>query len=298
MGLKVTRFVGVHVIGPLLIGGAIYILWRSTDIVLFGWLDALGATPWVISARETAAHWGRSLPRDVLYALPDLLWVYSATASFHVLGPGTTPRGRTCWSMLGVGTGLLHETGQGLGVFRGTFDPTDVLAYGLGFALAHHVARRFIARRAPTPDAPRAPSAWRDLVHLARPLLGLYVSALLALGYGLAHWDYALNPRRGGELLTLWLGWMALHVGTILSNAWRDRDVGPIAMGTARPVHPETGELAFLALVGATVVGLSQLDRSGALLVLCVALAALYSWPVRPWKGHWLLGPLVNVVGY
>lgn len=298
MGLKVTRFVGVHVIGSLLLGGAIYILWRSTDIVLFGWLDAVGATEWVTSARDVARRWGRWLPPGVLYSLPDLLWVYSATACFHVLGPGTTPRGRTGWSMLGVGTGLIHETGQGLGLFRGTYDTTDIFAYGLGFVLAHRVARRFVARREDARAEPREWPPWRDHLHMSRPVMGLYVSTLLAFGYGLAHWDHALNLRAWGGFLTLWVGWMALHVGTLLANAWRDRDSGPIAMGTARPVHPETGEVAFLALFGATVVGCAQGDLSGALLVACVLLAVLYSRPVNPWKGHRLLGPVVNIVGY
>lgn len=136
------------------------------------------------------------------------------------------------------------------------------------------------------------------LLRLARPVMALYLLALLAFGYGLAHWDYAISLTGFGPFLLLQAGWLALHIGTIFLNACSDRDVGPVAMGETQVVRRGTRGIAFVALAGATAVGLSSSIQPGGLLLICVALACLYSRPSRPWKGHPILGPGVNLIGY
>lgn len=136
------------------------------------------------------------------------------------------------------------------------------------------------------------------LWHLARPKLLPFVLLLVLCGYGLTHWDRGLLARGAGALAFTLVAWSLLHAGTLWLNAAVDRDEGPVLYG--RSVAPPA--YAAAAGYGALVlcVGVASLARPaiGVAAVVCAALAVAYSHPRMLWKGHPLLGPLVNLVGY
>src|SRR5687768_13245352 len=66
-----------HVVLPLGIGFALYVLWRPTNLWIFVWLDAVGLTDVVLAIRRVTVGMGESLPTAVLYSLPAACWTYS-----------------------------------------------------------------------------------------------------------------------------------------------------------------------------------------------------------------------------
>jgi hypothetical protein len=123
----------LHVAVPVLLGGLVYCSFRSTDHLLFRWLDALHLTPAVDHLRRVAASW-RPQSTWALYSLPDGLWLYGFCCAMRSLwrarGEGLLWRGAPLALALG------SEAAQGLGLLQGTFDPADVATYLVAFGLA------------------------------------------------------------------------------------------------------------------------------------------------------------------
>lgn len=133
---------------------------------------------------------------------------------------------------------------------------------------------------------------------LARPA-GLWIPPLLPLlGYGWAHWDRALVAYRPLALPSVLLAWMVLQAGTLWLNAARDRDTGEVLLGRAVPVPPGTARLGLVALAASTGLAALSGPAPAACAALASGLAILYSHPAIAWKGHPVLGPAVNAVGY
>lgn len=135
----------------------------------------------------------------------------------------------------------------------------------------------------------------RDLLILARFRLLPFVLIMVLFGYGWAHWDRALRMRGGLELLVVLLAWTALHVGTMWLNASLDRDSGEVLFGKAAAVPRSLPCLGYFALAVAVILGWSS---AGWVILCCAMLAILYSHPLVAMKGHWVGGPVINVVGY
>lgn len=124
---------------------------------------------------------------------------------------------------------------------------------------------------------------------------------LVLAGFGFGHWDHAMDlqgrvPVR--RLVGVLVAWTLLHLGTMWRNAARDRDEGPVLFGRAVP--PPAGlsraaDAVLLLAVGAVL--LAPPVAVGAL-VACAVMSVLYSHPRIAWKGHPVLGPAVNIVGY
>lgn len=135
-------------------------------------------------------------------------------------------------------------------------------------------------------------------VELARPRGLPWVLLLPAFGYGFGLWSWAQPLTDPGRLLGVLGAWLALHVGTMWLNAALDKDEGVVLLGRSAPVPPGMATGGLVALLLAVGIG----PMIGAVPWLCVSLAAglslLYSHPATVWKGHAVLGPLVNVVGY
>ncbi|NCG21311.1 MAG: hypothetical protein GWP91_20065 [Rhodobacterales bacterium] len=138
----------------------------------------------------------------------------------------------------------------------------------------------------------------RSLWALARPPMIPMVLGLPIAGFGWGHWDRALSFRGGSELVWVLLAWALLHAGTLWLNASVDQDEGEVLFGqkVERPRHLAAWGYAALgfAMVACVPAGSSALVA----LVVCVLLAVVYSHPSFAWKGHPILGPGVNLVGY
>lgn len=66
---------------PILLGGIIYVLFRSTKLLMFRWFEFIGIMPFILHLRIHHVI----LPGWVLYSLPDALWVYSLSLFIGIL---------------------------------------------------------------------------------------------------------------------------------------------------------------------------------------------------------------------
>lgn len=122
----------ITIAAPLLLGAAIYLLFRPTSLVLFQWVDLLGLTEPVASARALAEP--VRLPRILIDSAPAGLWAWSFAAAFRAIWRDEPLPRLTCTlAVLALGAG--SELLQLPGLVPGTFDPTDLAFYltGTGF---------------------------------------------------------------------------------------------------------------------------------------------------------------------
>ena len=118
-GVFLTR-----VVLPLAIGTAIYVGWRSTDLVVFRWIDAIGASDLLIRPRFPLPEW-------MLYSLPDGCWIYAATSWLLLIWKRSS-----AWVFAILLLALAHEFCQLAGIVSGTYQHLDVAFYIGGFLLA------------------------------------------------------------------------------------------------------------------------------------------------------------------
>ncbi len=142
---------------------------------------------------------------------------------------------------------------------------------------------------------PPAFAAWWTL---ARPAMLPLLWLMLLCGFGLAHWESALSLRGENALLPLFVAWAFLHAGALWLNAALDQDQGAVLFGRAVPVPPSAGRMGLLALALAPPIALLAHPLSALCAAGAALLGLLYSHPATAWKGHPLLGPLVNGLGY
>ncbi|MDQ3033455.1 MAG: UbiA family prenyltransferase [Myxococcota bacterium] len=147
----------------------------------------------------------------------------------------------------------------------------------------------------------RALAVIRALWKLARPKGMALIALLPIIGFSFAFWDHGCLlawdeaiPR----LALLGLLWAVPHMGTMWLNAALDRDEGQVLFGDAAPVPEGIEKYAYATIVLAVVVAFVAHVGLGACVLGCAILSVLYSHPRTAWKGHALLGPLANAVGY
>lgn len=123
-----TRFL-LHVVTPLMIGGAIYICWRDPSLLMFDWFSRLGLTSVIEGIRAVTLPYAGQLPRWLLYSLPDALWVYAAIMLMDCIWHErrTRRRNRRLWLWSGPLLAIVVELGQLTGWVGGSFDPYDLV---------------------------------------------------------------------------------------------------------------------------------------------------------------------------
>lgn len=117
----------LHVALPVVLGAAIYVLFRSPRLRVFDWLHAAGLGDAVPAARAWAQPAAEHLPPWLLYSAPDGLWVYGLTACLALVWRGAPGRARRAWLCAGILLGAGGELGQLAGPVPGVFDPADLL---------------------------------------------------------------------------------------------------------------------------------------------------------------------------
>lgn len=114
----------LHIVLPLLIGGGIYIGFRSESLLLFQWIEYTGGIHLVSELRSFTTN--IPLPDWVLYSLPDALWLYAFTYSILLIwGKQINRLSLGCLGIVFI-LGIGHEVGQFYGMIAGTFDPVDL----------------------------------------------------------------------------------------------------------------------------------------------------------------------------
>ncbi|MBN1150745.1 hypothetical protein JXA84_05950 [candidate division WOR-3 bacterium] len=120
---KLILFSG-HIIIPLFIGGAIYILFRTENLKMFQWFESMNLGLFVKNMRTFSPLQSYECPYWVVFCLPNALWIYSLTA--YLLLVWKNSRGAIFWFLLGPAIGLSSELLQLTGAFPGTFDGADL----------------------------------------------------------------------------------------------------------------------------------------------------------------------------
>lgn len=141
----------------------------------------------------------------------------------------------------------------------------------------------------------------RALWILARPKGMALVALLPMIGFAFAYWDHGCTiPGLGAvsPLLLLATVWAVPHMGTMWLNAALDRDEGQVLFGESVPVPPGIEKYGYATLAFALAAAFAAHVVVGLCVLGCALLAVLYSHPRTAWKGHALLGPLANAIGY
>lgn len=149
------------------------------------------------------------------------------------------------------------------------------------------------------PATPAAPSTLSALARLARPRGGAALLVYPLTGYGFALWDHSAEVRGLLRLALVCVSWFVASAGTMWLNARLDGEEGGALFAeapTRAPRHLAAFGHAAIA-VGLGVAWLAS-DRIFAVCAVCAALSLAYSSPRTRWKGHPVLGPAVNAVGY
>lgn len=111
----------------LLIGGILYLAFRSMSLRMFGWCEYIGIMDYINELRILCA--GTHPSQFVLYNLPDLLWIVSYLLFVNALIPKTDRKLYLFWVLLMPILAILHEIMQALGILTGSFDLVDLLCY-------------------------------------------------------------------------------------------------------------------------------------------------------------------------
>ena len=109
----------------IIIGGAIYLLFRPKSLLVFEWVDSCGIGQLVDYARQRVSD---VKPRDfIVFNLPNALWTISYLLSVNALIESR--RLKLVVAILLPAFAIILEFCQMIGVINGTFDVIDLGCY-------------------------------------------------------------------------------------------------------------------------------------------------------------------------
>lgn len=130
-------------IAPLIIGGMLYLGYRSQELLMFRWVNFLGLSNTVSSWRKICFQ--HPLSEWCYYALPDGLWLLSYILLIDLIWQGNNYQYRVWVYVLPV-IAIASEFMQLLIPYIGTFDIMDVGCY-LGAILLFEIKTRIEWKR-------------------------------------------------------------------------------------------------------------------------------------------------------
>ena len=113
------------------IGGCIYLLQRTTGLLMFRIIDFLGLTDVVASWRSSVMQW----PEFIVFSLPGGLWSASYVLLADVVFARQSKVLRLAWGALIPMIGVVSELLQAMSLCPGTADWQDVLCYGIPYII-------------------------------------------------------------------------------------------------------------------------------------------------------------------
>ncbi len=114
----------LHIFFPLAVGGLIYVLFRTEDLLMFRWFESVGVSGFVKAVRSSFLITDFRYPYWLVFCLPNALWIYSLTS--YLILMWKDDRGKLFWFALGPAIGIASEVMQINGLFPGTFDSMDL----------------------------------------------------------------------------------------------------------------------------------------------------------------------------
>lgn len=116
----------------LIIGGLIYVSFRSKSLVMFKWFALLSVETQIGQLRELTLIFKDSLPEWFIFSLPDGLWIFSYCSLILLIWGNKITMPNFLWFFLIPVVAISSECGQLLGIFPGTFDVADLTFYIVG----------------------------------------------------------------------------------------------------------------------------------------------------------------------
>lgn len=110
---------------PILIGGSLYIAFRSKTIRLFDWSERIGLAEPLYGFRSIIIPYKKDIPSWIYYSLPDGLWVYAFTSALIIYWNQEIEKVKY-WLLIPFASGTFVEIAQGLKLLQGTFDFLDL----------------------------------------------------------------------------------------------------------------------------------------------------------------------------
>lgn len=119
-------------LASLILGTSIYILFRSSSLKVFSWLDFIGINILDSNIRKYALSISNNIPDWVLLSLPDGLWLFSYVSLMLYIWKMSITIQNLFWIAVVPAIAIGSENAQYFGLMQGTFDPMDLLLYLLG----------------------------------------------------------------------------------------------------------------------------------------------------------------------
>jgi hypothetical protein len=117
----------------LFLGGLIYFLFRSEQLIMFQWFDFFELP--LQNIRVLTLGFGRNLPDWFVFSLPDGLWIFSYITLILLIWRNKINRQNIIWIAITPLLALVFEIGQYINIVQGTFDFYDILFYIVGAIL-------------------------------------------------------------------------------------------------------------------------------------------------------------------
>lgn len=118
--------------GCLLLGAAIYVLFRPTTLLMFHWADMIGMTRSIGILRTWVDGSDKYLPTWIVYSLPFALWVSSYLFFIKGIWWNSTSLVRHAWFWCIPVIAIAAELAQNISIIPGRFDRVDLIAIILG----------------------------------------------------------------------------------------------------------------------------------------------------------------------
>ena len=113
------------------IGGCIYLMQRTTGLLMFRIIDFLGLTDAVAGLRDSM----RQMPEFIVFNLPGGLWSASYVLLSDAVFAGQSKMMKLAWGSLIPMIGLVSELLQAVALCPGTADWLDAVCYGVPYVL-------------------------------------------------------------------------------------------------------------------------------------------------------------------
>jgi hypothetical protein len=129
---------------PLVFGGLMYMAFRPTTLLMFGWFDHIGASPFVAELRIVARPLHSYLPDWAVYSFPQAAWVWFGTMALLQVSQQSRSSAGRVWVLAPCLLAVGGEVGQRFHLVPGTFDVYDIVFSMLAVVAAlwfHHCFR-------------------------------------------------------------------------------------------------------------------------------------------------------------
>lgn len=121
----------LHIVTPLLVGGMLYIAFRSNKLIMFKWFEVMNLSDCTNQIRDLLNPLIHYMPKWVFNSLPDGLWVYAYSSSYMLYFRGRAWKDNY-WLFFPFLFGSVAELAQSMKIIAGTFDYLDLIFCLLG----------------------------------------------------------------------------------------------------------------------------------------------------------------------